>query len=576
MKMLIIGLWLGLTSLLALPAIADNALLHSASPYLAMHGHDPMDWHDIRDREAMQRARREGKPLFVSSGYFACHWCHVMQRETYSDPEVARFVNAHFVPFKVDRELDPAIDARLIRFVEYTQGAAGWPLNVVLTPDGHPFYGFTYLPKDRFLEVMRQLADLWKKDRKEIETLAREADAELLRHLKAGEQPLPGLDRAALRAAFLKAVRETEDRFEGGFGHDLKFPSMPQLEALLILGEEPEFLSTTLDAMQNRNLQDHLHGGFFRYSTDPGWHTPHFEKMLYDNALLARLYLRAGQRHGRPDWTGTGLRTLRFVDDWLRHPQGGYLASLSAVDDQGHEGGFYLWTREQIKAVLSPDERKALRAYWDYTGTPEFDAGNLPPRIDPKRPDADRLRAIYRKLAQHARAQRRLPRDDKRLVGWNALLLSAFAACAEATPFCHRQGSVLLDWLLARIDDRQGLAHALDGKGRRFGTATLADHAWLIAALDAWVKAVPRDGKRVAAARQQLVADTLRRYRRPEGWLATDAPVLPGDLPRRHFPDTVLPSPTAWLYEALAGTDARHLQDLLIFLRNLSLTMPVK
>ncbi|RMG56382.1 MAG: thioredoxin domain-containing protein [Gammaproteobacteria bacterium] len=566
MKRLIIRLLVAAASLLgALPLAAANSLADSPSPYLAMHGQDPVDWHDMRDTQALQKARRLGRPLFISSGYFACHWCHVMQRETYSDPEVARFINEHFVAFKLDRELDPVIDARLIRFVEYTQGTAGWPLNVVLTPEGYPFYGFTYLPKARFLDVMRQLATLWQDDREEIERLARGAAEELDRLTGAAEKPLPHTPRSALKAAFLKAVRASADRFEGGFGNSIKFPSVPQLEALLNLNAEREFLATTLDVMQQRNLQDHLHGGFFRYSTDPGWHTPHFEKMLYDNAQLARLYLRAGRLLDRRDWQQTGLRTVEFARRWMRHPRDGYIASLSAVDDQGHEGGFYLWTRAEVEAALTPRERAVLVRHWDYTAPPEFEEGNLPPRIDPRTPDAAALGRIYRKLAEHARAHRKLPQDDKRLIAWNALMLSALAECAASDTDCRSDGQALARWLAHQAGRPEGLPHALDSQDRPVGTATLEDHALLIAALDDWMRAQPARRKALEPVRRRLARAARQRYLRPDGWLANDHPLLSGDRPRRHFPDTVLPSPTARIYARLAsaGADGLHsLKDL--------------
>ena len=313
-------------------------LAQSPSPYLAMHGSDPVDWHDINST-ILEKARKERKMIFVSSGYYACHWCHVMQHESYQDSKIAAFLNRHFIAVKVDRELNPVLDARMIDFVEQTNGRAGWPLNVFLTPEGYPFFGLTYSPPGEFLKLLKKVTRLWADDPDSLRVLSQAAFEEQQDTAGYNNQRIAHTDPVALKKAFVSSVQQFENDMEGGFGNGNKFPHVPQLMALLDLGEEEDFLHLTLNTMAKQQLYDHLNGGFFRYTTDPDWQTPHFEKMLYDNALLASLYLKAGALLGDAAYTRTGIATLHFMSGFMRHEQGGYVASLSAVDNNGNVVG---------------------------------------------------------------------------------------------------------------------------------------------------------------------------------------------------------------------------------------------
>ena len=302
-------------------AALENQLKHHPVPYLAMHAEDPVHWQQW-NAQTLERARRENKPLFVSVGFFSCYWCHVMQRESFRDIEVARILNASFIPVIVDRELDPALDAQLLQFVERFRGSAGWPLNVFITPQGHPILGGVYFPRLEFLAVLTRLAERWKSESGQLSLLAEQAAREL-----PPSPTAPALTRAAATAALINQALELADHLSGGFGEQSKFPMSAQLLALLATYEAQhdtrlgEHLQLTLERMAALGLRDHLSGGFFRYTTDPAWHTPHFEKMLYDNALLATVYLRAARIFKRPDFERVARETLDFMLTRMRAPQ---------------------------------------------------------------------------------------------------------------------------------------------------------------------------------------------------------------------------------------------------------------
>src|SRR3989344_2511302 len=393
-------LCLGLTANAA-PALT-NQLKHHPSPYLAMHAADPVAWQDWGPA-AVERARREGKPLFISVGYFSCHWCHVMQRESYRNPDIAAFLNRHFVPVKVDRELEAALDARLIEFAERTRGQGGWPLNVFVTPEGYPMYAALYLPPAEFKSVLERLQGLWARDRAGLERLARD---EAKRAAAPAEMPVVAGDSrdgggratpGAVAENFVEQALAQADLIHGGFGDQSKFPSAPQLEALLVrAAAKPElrlkeFLKLTLGHMADLGLYDHVGGGFFRYTVDPSWKAPHFEKMLYDNALLARVYLHAAKALREPRYQQIARATLDFMARDLRAPDGALIASLSAIDDKGGEGGYYLWSTDELTALLSEPETKMLRLAFGMQDAAPFEAGYLPLRSIPVAEVAERL-----------------------------------------------------------------------------------------------------------------------------------------------------------------------------------------
>jgi hypothetical protein len=544
--------------LLPAHAALTNQLTHHPSPYLAMHANDPVAWQDW-NAAVMERARREGKLVYLSIGYFSCHWCHVMQRESYQNPEIAKFLNRHFIPVKVDRELEPALDARMIEFVEATRGQGGWPLNVFITPQGHPLFATLYSPPKEFLDVLVKLNELWAKEREGLGRLAQNAA------VKSEGPGRPEIDRTKARsyaAAVIKEALAQADDMHGGFGNQSKFPSVPQLDFLLARqSAEPnpklkEFLSLTLDQMAHGGLNDHLGGGFFRYTVDPSWKTPHFEKMLYDNALLARLYLRAARVLGRPDYAVVARRTLDFMERELRTPAGGFSASLSAVDDKNVEGGYYLWTAEQLAGVLTPEELKLGRLAWSMTDAAPFDAGYLPLRNQsvaevaaPLQIDPVKLETVLAQAMDklwRARGQRQLPRDTKLLAGWNGLALSAYAEAARVTKEAkfQQRAQEIRQYLMQRLWDGKALKRA-ENAGRGLGAAALEDYAYVAEGLLTWARLT---GKAEDYAQARIVAlSAWKRFYGAHGFRLSEDSLIQAEPGQDAITDGPMPSPSAVL-----------------------------
>ncbi len=551
---------LAVSSMLATASAgAANALAGHPSPYLAMHAEDPVDWQTL-DRAALERAREQDKLLFVSSGYFACHWCHVMQAESFTDPGIARRLNRDFIPVKIDRELDPALDARLLDFVERTRGQAGWPLNVFITPEGYPLLGMVYLPRDAFAELLGRMAARWETDRGQLAGLARRAAEEA--EPDPGAQ-VEGLTDADYRTLLRQAAQAEADVLQGGFGQQSKFPMAPRMEALLTVwaqGRDPdleELLRTTLDAMAAGGLRDHLAGGFFRYTVDPGWQVPHFEKMLADNAQLAHLYLRAGALFDEPAYRDVGLETLDFILERMAAGQGGYVSALSAVGGDGEEGGAYLWTDAQLREALpDPGDRELARAAWHWVED-EALVGALP--IEPVPAErlagerdlapealARRIEAVRERLLA-SRDQRELPRDEKVLAGANGLVLRALARAADAGERYREAGKSLAARFAGRFMD--------DGRLMRFPAegrpAQLRDHAFVASGLRAWSAVESGDTARMLL--RGVLEAAWNRFYRDGRWHATGEPLLPILDGRALVPDGPEPSPAALLIDAGRG-----------------------
>ena len=560
-----------------------NALAHSASPYLRLHARDPVHWREWSPQLVAQ-AGADDRLIFVSVGYFACHWCHVMQRESFSDPDAAGLLNAHFVSVKVDRELDPALDAQLLRFVQATLGHAGWPLNVVLTPDGVPLFGFTYLPVEDFTRLLEQIVSRWAADRDSLAGAARTVSD----MLEGAGRPraAEAMDAAGVRAladAFTQQASETADGLAGGFGQTQKFPSAPQLALLLdSQRREPvealaEFLRLTFRAMASLGLRDQLGGGFFRYVTDPGWQVPHFEKMLYDNALLAELYFDAAEVLGEPAFERIGMDTVAFMVRELAAAGGGFYSSLSAVDAEDVEGGYYLFDADDLERVLDEEERRVAAVAWGFEGASPIEHGYLPVQSVGSSAEvarasgmtvedaAARLDSARRKLLA-VRAGRGLPRDEKRLAGWNGLALSALVR-ASGRPGGARFEALargVARFLAEDLWDGATLvrARAEEGEGdRAIAPATLQDYAYVARGMIAFVKANGRaeDWDLV----RRLVEGGWKRFRTPDGWRLSDAEGLPWAGVEPAIADGPMPSPSAVLLDATMHVAQRFDDDAL-------------
>ncbi len=557
-------LLLGIIALLAAGAQPGwcNALRDHPSPYLAMHGQDPVAWR-AWNRGAIERARQEDKLLFISSGYFSCHWCHVMQEQSYRNPEIAALLNAHFIPVKVDRELQPALDAYLIEFVQRTQGRAGWPLNVFLTPEGHPLAGITYLPAESFLAYLKRLQALWAVDSAELKQLAGGA-------ARALSEETPAVGRIGGRgignymARFVDQALDLGDEMSGGFGNRAKFPSCPQLRVLLQRqADQPDpevaaFLTLTLDQMAGQALRDHLGGGFFRYTVDPGWQVPHFEKMLYDNVQLAELYLDAARIFGESAYEAVARDTLDFLLEQMWDEHGAFISSLSAVDDQGVEGGYYLWDEATLKATLSEKELATARLAWSLDGPPPFEAGYLP--VQAATPvDIGKalgltlaevetyLSSARRKLLER-RSRRTVPPDTKLLAAWNGLALNALARAARLPggETYRSYGKQVRDYLIHTLWDGQALLRARD-RDKAVGSASLEDYAYVAQGLLAWAD-LSGEATDDALVRR-LLDEAWQRFRSARGWKLADDSLLPGIPTEPILADGPLPSPTAILLD---------------------------
>ncbi len=428
-----------------------NHLIHETSPYLIQHADNPVDWYPW-GTEALERARVEDKPIFLSIGYAACHWCHVMAHESFEDPAIALVMNTHFVNIKVDREERPDLDSIYMNFVVAITGQGGWPMSVFLTPEGKPFYAGTYFPPTprhnlpAFQQVLQTVARLWREDRTRLLTSAEDFTTRLQvapTSQAVGETlGLESLDHAK------QVIAHSYDWQNGGWGGAPKFPQPMLIEFLLQRAERGDRSSLsmaehTLKAMAQGGMHDLLGGGFARYSIDPSWLIPHFEKMLYDNAQLARVYLHAHFLTGEPAFREVCVATLDFVQREMTHPQGGFFSSLDA-DSEGEEGKFYLWTPDEIRSALpDPLEAKLALVVYNITGLGNFDGKNI---LRCTQTDAELARQfelpidlVHSKLVRlQARLlevrSRRVPptKDDKVLVSWNALMLTAFAEAGRA------------------------------------------------------------------------------------------------------------------------------------------------
>ncbi len=547
--------------MLSSPLALANALKHHPSPYLALHGDDPVDWRPWGS-DALEKARKENKLLFVSVGYFSCHWCHVMQRESFSDKDIAALLNRHYVSIKVDRELNPALDGRLMEFVQATTGRGGWPMNVFLTPDGYPIAGMTYAPPARFMRIVEDLQQRWRASPDELKAAARDVDR-VLAERRSGENELLEGERSlqTWKQPLLKELMRVADTLKGGFGDQAKFPSVPQLWALLVLGESDEinaFLRLTLDTMAAHGLHDAVGGGFFRYTVDPDWETPHYEKMLYTNAMLAMLYARAAERFDTPRYRQIALDTLRFMDREMRAPGGAYIASLSAVDDHNVEGGYYLWSQKQLRQYLTAEEMDLVNVGWAMERYDDEEAEVLPWQVLGTEALAQQFglteNALKRKMAvirdklQRARkATRGLPRDGKRLAAWNGMALAALAELAE-DKVMRKRGMQLTKFIANSLWDEAGLKRAVDNKGQSLGPGGLGDYAWTAFGLLRWADAT--DDPAAAKLGHRLVRQAWRRFHTPEGWRETEQTLLPTPLYQRHIPDGALPSAEAILLRA--------------------------
>ncbi|MCZ6789369.1 MAG: thioredoxin domain-containing protein [Chloroflexi bacterium] len=426
-----------------------NRLIHESSPYLLQHADNPVDWYAWGE-EALGRAKEEDRPILLSIGYSACHWCHVMEHESFEDPEIAGLMNESFVNIKVDREERPDLDSIYMQAVVSMTGHGGWPMTMFLTPDLKPFFGGTYFPpEDRhgmpgFRRVIEAVAEMYRTRRAEV-TKAGEQLLARLQQQAAPHQAQEPLTADALSQAY-DGVASGFDHVHGGLGDAPKFPQAMAFEFLLRYhartGEQQalDMVEDTLRQMARGGIYDQVGGGFHRYSTDEAWLVPHFEKMLYDNALLSRLYTHAYQATGRDDYARVARETFDYVLREMTGPEGGFYSTQDA-DSEGVEGKFFLWTPQEIDAVLGEERGRLVRRYYGVTEEGNFEGANI--LHVPHEPEeaarqmgmspeelASAMREANARLLT-ARGQRVAPaRDEKVLTAWNGMMLRSFAEAA--------------------------------------------------------------------------------------------------------------------------------------------------
>jgi uncharacterized protein YyaL (SSP411 family) len=483
----------------------SNRLLLEVSPYLSQHAHNPVNWYPWSD-EAFARAKRENKPVLLSVGYSTCHWCHVMEEESFEDLEIAEYLNRHYIAVKVDREQRPDIDSVYMTAVQMLSGSGGWPMTVWLTPERKPFFGGTYFPprdgmrgvEDGFLTLLTRLQVAYQQDPKQVATHAKEITQRIQIALAPDQhQRMPS---AAVLKAAAEHFKNTFDTQHGGFGEAPKFPRPVELEFLLRYNRRTqdqqvqEMVVKTLEAMAAGGIFDHVGGGFHRYSTDRQWLVPHFEKMLYDNALLTVAYLEGYQVTGHGDFARIVRQVLQYVTQEMTAPEGAFYSATDA-DSEGEEGTFFVWTVTEIEKILGVQQGKLFNSVYGVTEKGSFGGKNVLSLTRPvsevakergEVPEQIEERLQEAQVALYAARQKRVAphKDTKIIVSWNGLMISAFARAALIlnSPEYAKQAERAAQFILMKMKKGERLQRsALNGVSS--GTAYLDDYAFLAAGL---------------------------------------------------------------------------------------------
>ena len=471
-----------------------NRLILEDSPYLLQHAHNPVDWY-AWGPEAFAKASRENKPIFLSIGYSTCHWCHVMERESFEDIEVARFLNTHFVAVKVDRERRPDIDTIYMTAVQLLTGRGGWPMSSFLTPAGQTFFGGTYFPRDTFMNLLGQVVEAWSEDRLGLERQAGLVAAQVRAAARSADAAGEVDDDVVQRA--VTTLQHSHDELRGGFGPAPKFPNEPRylllLDEALRTGDDQsrEIVRFDLNVMARGGIYDQVAGGFHRYSTDDAWLVPHFEKMLYNQAQLARIYAEAWRLTGESTFARIARQTVDYVLRDMAAPEGGFYSATDA-DSAGGEGQFFLWTPQQIRGVLSPSVANLAIELYGLTEEGNFDGANILHIAVPlaelaTRRDLSLLELVSRiddiRAALYViREQREHPgRDEKIITAWNGMMIVALAEVGEILDEPRYRTAAIRAanflWETSRRASGELWRAHLDG--RSSVAASQEDYAWL-------------------------------------------------------------------------------------------------
>ncbi len=510
------------------------------SAYLRAHANDAVQWQQL-DATVLQKARAENKLIFLSSGFNACHWCHVMRKESFLDKQVGALINRHFIAVKVDREMSPVLDTYLLEFVRQATGRAGWPLNVVLTPDGYPLTGFVYLKPAEFMRVMTKLQNKWQAEPDALTKLAVDA-------FNAGKQanaasisvrPLQLVD------AFEKKVKADMDELQGGFGLTFKSPRPHVLMALLELQSQnpqpwlEDFIQLTLHSISDYGLHDMVAGGFFRYTVDPSWHTPHFEKMLFLNAAMVELYVKAYQVLGEPYWLQLADETMAFLLRDMRNESAEFISSLSAQDAQGVEGGAYLFSRQTIDGLFSEKQAALFEASGEWLWLAELSAW-LPVGVL-----SGEAEQQLRPMLLRERQKNPPVREANLIKSWNAYVMIAGLALQQVSSEDYRRA-------LAPLADKLKDYVTTDDP------LSLQELTSLAVALARWGDYV--DDEHSLTLARQLTQQVVQQFRHKDGWLEVSDAVIPLPGRKQNLQDGDLPAADVqfmWLqHRFLASDDA--------------------
>ena len=487
-----------------------NRLIEESSPYLLQHAHNPVSWYAWSD-EAFARAKRENKPIFLSVGYSTCHWCHVMERESFEDEEIAAFLNRHFIAIKVDREERPDIDSVYMTAVNILTGRGGWPMTVIMTPDKEPFFGGTYFPpragvrgaRAGLIDILTQMLAIYKNDATEV--VARAQDISQRVEQMSFARPGPGVPSDTTIAIATSQLATKFDRVDGGFTGAPKFPQPSQMLLLMRYARRANdpgataMVTTTLDRMAAGGIYDHVGGGFHRYSTDAQWLVPHFEKMLYDNAQLAVLYLEAWQHTGEASYERVVREVLDYVSREMTSEEGGFYSATDADSPtpSGHdeEGWYFTWTPVELETLLGAENAAVVAAAYGVREGGNFEGRSILHRVASDREVGSELRMPAKRVAEvltearstlyEARLLRPPPiRDDKIIAAWNGLMISAFARAGWTLGQADYvyAASAAAEFVLRNMrDESKGLVRTYRD-GSKGSTAFLDDYAFMIAA----------------------------------------------------------------------------------------------
>jgi len=467
-----------------------NRLIHEKSPYLLQHAYNPVDWYPWGD-EAFEKAKAENKPIFLSIGYSTCHWCHVMERESFEDEEVADILNEYFVAIKVDREERPDIDHIYMTFCQAMTGHGGWPLTIIMTPDKKPFFAGTYFPKnDKYgmpglISILKSVQNAWSENRDNLENLS----DRIVNSVYTEDENDDFRNEVLSESVIEDAYRQLEHLFDpvyGGFGSAPKFPAPHNMLFLLrywyVSGKEKalEMVEKTLDSMHKGGIYDHIGFGFCRYSTDRKWLVPHFEKMLYDNALLAMTYAEAYQATKKDKYARIAKEIYKYIERDMTSPEGAFYSAEDA-DTEGVEGLFYLWTYDEVISVLGDEHGKRFCRMFDITPAGNFEGRNIPNLIDAGDVDVDFIEKCRNRLFETREKRKRPFRDDKVLTSWNALMAASFAIGGRILKDGHLTDIAkrAISFIKSRLmrDDGRLLARYRDGSADI--PAFLDDYAFL-------------------------------------------------------------------------------------------------